>query len=144
MTSHKNAGGIAVNILTFGSNGHITKPKGGVLENYTRCATSSWGGNYSIKTICDPLKTYFASTHHCLYYRGFFSLNEDGGIVRGTIAKEIHFSKIRINHYFTKSKEEYYAKRNRGKADRLDIRPMSDFDSYDRNECSDTEILSLA
>ena len=145
MTAHKNAGGIVINWLIFGSSGHITKPEGGVLENYTKCAAKEhdpW-----TKGICDPMKIMCAGMHRPLYVRGYYSLNENGEIQLNTYSREKHFQYIRINHYVTKSKEEFIAKRNRGRATQIDYSvqwPMSYFESQDRNEFTDTEILSRA
>ena len=144
MKSHNNAGGIAINWCMFGSNGHITKPEGGVLENYTMRAEDNFLENFLIKTICDPMKVLgFVSVHYPIYCKGFRNLNENGEIVHGPRTHEIHFSKIRINHYFSKSREEYIAKRQRGRADINIIRPMSDFDLNDKNDIYDTEILGF-
>lgn len=142
MTSHPEAGGLAVNWCIFGSNGHITKPEGGVLENYTRRSYDNFGNNRHIKTICDPLKVFNLHIHNAAYRRGFCCLDERGEVVRGPLSQEVHFEHIRINHYFGKSREEFIAKRNRGMADNLGIRAMSNFDVHDRNDIEDTEILS--
>ena len=145
IASHKNAGGIGVNWCIFGSAGHITKPEGGVLENYTMRSENDFRANFHIKTICDPMRVFhYGHCHFPTYRRGFYSIDENGGIVRGPFTSKVSFRLIRINHYFTKSKEEYKAKRQRGMADNLGIRPMSDFDDHDRNEIHDTEILSRA
>ncbi|MBR0202839.1 MAG: hypothetical protein IJQ56_00595, partial [Synergistaceae bacterium] len=82
------------------------------------------------------------SVHKPEYYDGFYNLDENGEIIEHSTTREIHFDKIRINHYFTKSKEEYIQKMTRGKADKNDIRSMEEFYLRDRNECEDTEILS--
>lgn len=58
MASHPNAGGLAVNWCIFGSNGHKTKPDGGVLENYTKRAQDNFSAHEVIKTICDPAKVF--------------------------------------------------------------------------------------
>lgn len=44
---------------------------------------------------------------------------------------------MRINHYYTKSEEEYAAKRARGLGDRAGIYEDSHFERYDRNEVYD-------
>ena len=143
MKSHENAGGIAINWCIFGSNGHITKPEGNVLENYTMCSEKDFSPNLFIKTICDPLKVrYYGDPHFPVYLKGFYNLGEDGEIVRISVSKKVNVSKIRINHYFTKSREEYTLKKNRGKADRDDLRTMEDFYGHDQNIIHDTEILS--
>lgn len=139
MTSHKNAGGIAIPSITFGSNGHVTKPEGGVLENYTRCQHKS--GKKWVKSICDPLKVLASPMHKAVYRKGYYTLTEDGEIMTEMFT-EIEIKKIRINHYSVKSREEFIAKRERGWADKPGKWPMTYFEGYDRNECEDTEILS--
>lgn len=144
MKAHPQAGGLGVNWCIFGSSGHITKPEGGVLENYTSREEEDFRDNSHLKTICDPVKVWsFASAHWPIYRRGFRNLNEDGeDISFCNCSPEIHFSKIRINHYFTKSREEFIIKKDvRGDVNN-NFRGWSDFDEKDRNEVHDTEILS--
>lgn len=143
MNAHKNAGGIAVNWLVFGSSGHETRPEGGVLENFVMCSDKDFRHNHIIKTICDPLKIISMSqVHFPVYRRGYYGLNENGEIVTGSISREVHFSRIRINHYYTKSKEEFMAKIKRGRADLfVNDRTLKDFYDYDQNKIKDTEIL---
>ncbi|MDR2467834.1 MAG: hypothetical protein LBD22_02610, partial [Spirochaetaceae bacterium] len=51
------------------------------------------------------------------------------------------FDKLRINHYFIKSYEEFLQKRERGRADFNVIRPMQDFYDHDRNEEKNDPIM---
>jgi hypothetical protein len=54
------------------------------------------------------------------------------------------FNKLRINHYFIKSYEEFLQKRQRGKADHIDEkRPMRDFYDYDRNQEKNNPIMDM-
>ena len=147
MMSHENAGGIAVNWCIFGSSGHESKPEGGVLENYTMRSEDDFignsYGNLHVKTICDPLKVfYYAHPHFPVYRKGYYNLNENGETVIGPFTKKVSFSRIRINHYFSKSKEEFIRKKNRGNADNPFTRSMEDFYFHDQNVIHDTEILS--
>ena len=145
MSYHKNAGGIGINWCMFGSSGHHKKPKGGVLENFTMRAEKDFGTNRLIKTICDPMKVLsIPSVHFPIYRRGFHNLDEEGNIIAHgySLTKEVRFDKIRINHYYTKSKEEYMINKiKRGYADST-VRNIDDFYFCDRNEVIDTEILS--
>ncbi len=50
--------------------------------------------------------------------------------------------KICVNHYFTKSKEEFIIKCNRGRADLTSVRDMTYFYKYDKNDVYDDEILN--
>ncbi len=143
MSRYKNAGGIAVNWLIFGSSGIEKKPDGGVLENFVMCAEKDFSRNHFVKTICEPSKVLGWGGVHCpIYYRGFYNLNENGEISNYTRTKKVSFEKIRINHYFSKSKEEFLRKKARGMADVSGERPMEDFYVHDQNELQDTEILS--
>lgn len=52
--------------------------------------------------------------------------------------------KIQLNHYFTKSKEEFIKKINRGKADQVgNKRKLDEFDAYQRGEVEDLTALKL-
>lgn len=144
MSEHKNAGGIGINWLIFGSSGHETKPEGGVLENYLMCAEKNFPRNCHIKTICDPLKVLsWPIAHDPFFRKGFVNLDENGRIIEGPLSQEVHFEYIRINHYHTKSKEEYAEKVKRGRVD-LQYNPMDvkNFSSHDQNLVRDTEILA--
>ena len=44
---------------------------------------------------------------------------------------------IQLNHYFTKSKSEFKNKINRGRADTIRQRTISDFDVHNFNEIED-------
>ncbi len=145
MKAYPNAGGIGINWCIFGSNGHIAKPEGGVLENYTMRAEDSFYTNRTIKTICDPTKVFALLSSHCpICRRGFQVLDENGETIEGSSSQAVHFSKIRINHYFTKSLEDYQVKIARGRVDFLKgTRSMKEFDTHDKNDIHDTEILSL-
>lgn len=143
MTSHENAGGLAVNWCVFGASGHVTKPEGGVLENYTMRAADDYHVNLHVKTICDPLKTMcFGHVHFPIYCKDFYNFDETGEKVIGPFTRAVHFENIRINHYLTKSKEEFIAKRKRGCADENTPRDFNEFYKHDRSDVLDTEILS--
>ncbi|MBQ7219797.1 MAG: hypothetical protein IJS28_02340 [Synergistaceae bacterium] len=144
MTSHPNAGGIGINWLMFGSSHHEKRPEGGVLENFTMCAEDDFSTNHIIKTICNPVKVLSAAGHYPICYRGFHNLNEIGEILNGSRAETVHFDKIRINHYFCKSLDEYVTiKMERGDVSQGETyKKLPYFRSYDQNVITDTEILS--
>lgn len=143
MRAHPNAGGLGVNWLIFGSSGHETKPEGGVLKNFVMCAEKNFEPNHHIKTICDPQKVFsYNHPHFPAYFKGYYNFDENGKIISEAMTDSVSFNKIRINHYFGKSKEEYIQKRNRGMADNNNLRPMDDFYNHDQNIIKDTEILS--
>ena len=72
-------GGIGINWLIYGSAGHVTKPSGGVLENYLYRSDFRFVYNYHIKTVCNPrLVNKYVSPHYPIYKRGAFSVDENG------------------------------------------------------------------
>ncbi len=99
----------------FGSNGHKTKPKGGVMTNYT-----------SHEKICSSFKTLantdfidkkknFYGVHDYNYievsfkpkiYNDYFGYHETG-FPNSCKAESINEIPLVINHYYTKSYQEY-------------------------------------
>lgn len=102
--------GVCANWCTFSSNGHIGRPAGGILENYTDCL----GLDPHIKSIVQPRLTKLAkSAHHFIYKDGNFCVNEDEVPVRDFHTYPLA-NKICINHYYYKSQEDFHAKIARG------------------------------
>jgi len=148
------AAGVAINWQLFGTNGEIKADYNrGVLERFTRRALINWvvpipkrdipGGNAQIKTVANPRKIYFfTSAHFPIYFEGNFSVNERGGLVPNYCNEPVTAEKIALNHYNTKSREEFLAKVNKGRADKDENYFTVDwFDMYDRNEEFDDGIL---
>lgn len=137
--------GIAVNWRMYGSSGHIAPPEGSVLESYLYRGIGNAKGNDCIKTIANPrLIKEYRHVHYPTYYRGFYSMNEDGLRCDGPFNKCLETKYIRINHYFTKSKEEWIERRSRGKADTLDYndrRTLEEFYEHDHNDVYDPIML---
>ena len=150
MAAHPNAGGLGINWLIFGSSHHEKKPEGGVLENFTMCAEKdSFWQNRFIKAIIDPARVLVQFVHSPTCRKGYYYLDENGEIIKlisGTLSEQVHFDKIRINHYFCKSLEEYIAiKQARGDVffgRSLKNTTLDFFYDCDRNDIIDTEILS--
>jgi Glycosyltransferase family 92 len=130
-------GGLGVSWRIFGSNGHLTKPNGLLIENFTQASPKTWHENSHIKSIVQPAKTRRTNynPHSFLYQDGFGCVSEDFKLVKN--AWTAHCSeKLRLNHYFTKSREEFELKVKRGRADVSDPnikgRSMEDFENFDR------------
>ena len=145
-----NAAGLAVNWQCFGSNGQEKADYSrGVLERFTRRAPSNWircetiGGNQLIKNISNPRAINFVKNpHYSTYFEGLYSVNEYGGLVESWSNAPVTVEKIVMNHYNTKSREEYFDKISRGTADNVkNIYNMSFFEIRDRNDEFDDGIL---
>ncbi len=143
--STPNVGGIAVNWACFGSSGHIEKPDGLVIENYLHRANDDFEKNTRIKSIVNPRRVaFYEHAHFPVYKSGYYAVNFSMEKVNGAISAAPDYTVARINHYMTKSKEEFVAKRLRGRAFSKNLRPENDFNLYDRNEVFDDSMLTHA
>lgn len=142
LSRNPNAAGLVINWQCFGSNGQEKADYSrGVLERFNRCASSA---NKHVKIITNPRMVNFSTNpHYADYFEGAYSVNENGGVVTGPFNEPATAEKIVINHYQTKSREEYLIKRNRGRADILDndVYLDEDFKNFDRNDEFDDGIL---
>ena len=137
-----NIGGIGVNWLHFGSSGHIKQPNGGVVENYLWRAEEEFHVNRLIKTIAIPSRIFaYVSPHYPLYRRNYKEYDENGQVLAGDRSETVSTKKLRINHYFTKSREEWIKKVERGRADITKFRDIEEFELRDRNEVFDDRLL---
>lgn len=107
---------LGVNWLIHGFNGHFHKPDGLVCENFSRCSFST-EGNKHIKSIVNPRSVVIAHHPHYFIHRfGSKIVNIKGENIYGPFS-EPYFEEIVINHYITKSYEEYEKRMKKGKAD---------------------------
>ena len=127
--------GVVVYWMIYGDNGHKTKTDGLVLERFTAHAEEGFAINRYLKTIANPREIEKADIHFS-FYKGGLAVDENGRFRSGGMGEEPQLKKIRMNHYFGKSFEEFMQKRNRGMADhkRNDLRSVSDFEIHNRNE----------
>ena len=152
--SRPNTAALGINFQFFGSNGlQAADYSRGVLERFTRRAQSDWtfeneeegflAGNIYIKSIVNPRRVdYPFSPHFAFYFAPFKSFNSEGVETWNAGSSPIVADKIVVNHYFTKSLEEFAAKVKRGSACReVNHKKMSMFQNYDRNEVFDDGIL---
>ncbi len=111
---------LAINQIMFDSNGHNTKPEGSVLENYTRIHKDLQNvQNQHVKCIVNPLWVDRLLIHNHRYKLNQASITENyEELFQIGTTEKVSIDKIRINHYFTKSREEYHIKVDRGLADR--------------------------
>lgn len=135
-------GGLGVNQLVFGSSGFDARPEGGVLRNYLRRGRDAQGNNALIKTVCMPTRTLaFVNPHYALYRRGYVCVDAVGREFQGPKTDFGLTEALRINHYFTKSRQDWVEKVGRGKADMLEPRKLTEFASQDKNDVFDDRIL---
>lgn len=141
----KRIGGLAVNWRMFGSAGHETRPEGLVIENYLYRAGPDKPGNDCVKNIVNPRAVYrYNHPHYPTYYPFFHSVDENGRIVKEWSNEVVETKFIQINHYFTKSREEWIQRRSLGKADTGGMRTLEEFYQHDNNDIFDDGMLKFA
>jgi hypothetical protein len=96
---------VMVGRLIFSTSGHVTRPPGLVIENYVR--RIKWSINAGGKSIVDPTRAKAPLNSH------WFSFDDDAVVVydtkqplKATDRKKWGYSRLRINHYYTRSEEE--------------------------------------
>ena len=87
--------GILLNWRWYGANGHIKKPEGKVMDNYTKPVTSTFDYHWAYKSFMNCKNWTYWEKHLHKIHGAVFPLTEFG----------IH--KAYLNHYFTKSWEEW-------------------------------------
>ena len=123
----------------------MEKQDGLVIENYRYRADDNFENNKFIKTICNPrLVEDIKNVYSPIYINNMYNIDENGNKVLGEKNSKCPSSKLRINHYFTKSMEEYIIKMNKGKADSLDKRTLDDFNSNNKNDIYDYNLEQYA
>jgi hypothetical protein len=99
---------LAVNWIYFGSNGRLARPEGGVLETYTRRSAVP---NRHVKSIVNPRRVIkYGNSHHWFYSHAALPVNTQGTPVYGSFSEPAVADVLRINHYYSKSREEFMAK----------------------------------
>ena len=126
----------------------MTRPDGFVICNYLYRGNGEANGNDCIKSIINTSDVNcFKQQHYPKYKYGFYNINEDGFRVDGWSNKCQETKYIRVNHYFTKSKEEWIERRNYGKVTSIDIndkRTIEEFYEHDNNDIYDDIMMKYA
>ncbi len=142
----ENYGGLNVNWRCFGSNGHIKRPEGLVIENYTMATPDDFVVNLHTKAIVQPKYTVSASgdPHHFRFKPGYNAVSEKMEIVPNAFSKSFSTQTIQLNHYVNRSLEDFKEKRARGRSDCADHPSRSFEDFHGLDSASTVEDKSAA
>lgn len=138
-SKYKKAGGLAINWMIYGSSNKEKKENDLVLNRFKYHAQDNFEKNKHIKTIVNPRRVLgFQNPHYACYHEGYKAYDINGKIISEALNNDFSSLKtIRINHYFTKSKEEFLIMRNRGYADQNGLRDLKQFEEHDKNDIYD-------
>jgi hypothetical protein len=136
------APGVGVNWLMFGTSGHGVRPAGLQIENFTKRAETDFPGNQHIKSIVRPDRVFPPTNPHFFNCKNSTesTVTEEHLPLSSAITDHVSVAKLRINHYFTRSREDMYQKMLRGRACDKSLRTWDFLKSGDRNEVEDVTI----
>ena len=120
LKDYRNYGGLVISYLIYGSNGHKTRPEGKVKDNYLMRTPGTYFCNRSAKCIlkCSAVKKI---------------INQHGGYTTLPVVNEKHERWVinqngknthdicRLNHYYTRSFEEWKRKVDMGNRERWQV-----------------------
>lgn len=132
------ASGIGINWKIFGSSGHKEPQKGLLIEKYLLASDANFGPNAHVKSIVRPLHVDGFLNGHVFAVKGPYKnlVGQDiSWLSPGIISGKPNYAGGQLNHYFTKSYDDWIIKVSRGYPD-LE-RKIAEFDIYDRNEIFD-------
>ncbi len=123
--------GLGVNWVMFGSSGHLLRPEGLQIERFTMRPPDGYPPNTHIKSVMQLQHTKRAlGTHHFHPVYGRRVVNECFRDIDGPFSP-FSVEKIRINHYWTRSRQEFADKIGRGRSDGMPDRVMEDLVGLD-------------
>lgn len=144
-SKNKYAGGLVVNWIMFGDNGHVRTPSGLCFESFTKRALPGKAGTRYVKSVIQTKNTLsIEMPHYAAYKWGKAAYSQDGKIVPGPFNTTNHYpTPIHLNLYFCKSIEQWHKRRNLGDVATPNfIRPTSTFHSHNNNDVEDVSILA--
>lgn len=133
---------VAVNWSVFGTGGHVERPDALVIESYVSRAPLADPVNLHVKSIVRPKRTWLQrpmDPHH-FPYRDGYAVNEDGHVVAGPHADVWRGDRLRINHYWSKSRRDAEEKARVSRSDNGMFRDLNELTSEKYNLVVDTGI----
>lgn len=120
------AGCICVNWREYGSSGFEVRPEGLLTETHLYRGADNFMKNAHVKAVCNPRKVeQFVNPHFPAMKEKSMIITEEGTMCNLSYRFERSCKKLRINHYYIKSKDEFYKKARRGWPDQM---------NYDKQE----------
>lgn len=126
---------ILVPFVFFGSSGHRTKPAGLVIESYVHREERP---QQAVKSIVRPKSVLYTDVHMSLT-KDRRTVREDGtSVPERWMIPQPTANRIRLNHYYTRSFQEYSEKITRGQVDGLSQKKIDQFAIFDYQHPDDS------
>jgi glycosyltransferase involved in cell wall biosynthesis len=134
--------GIEINWVLYGSSGRRQKTDGLVMERFKDHDLWDSHANRTVKSIHNPRCTFRLNSHLGDYIYGYLAADTNKQkCVAGTYERVPLHDKLRINHYFLKSYEEYLGKVKKGRSAVAKYLSVDEFSSFDHNEIKNDTIM---
>lgn len=144
LLDEKKRSAMLIGWMIYGSNGYIEKQDGLVIDIFRKHATNDFIAD--CKTIVNPRKVFrVVNPHYCIVAGK--TTDENGKVLYQypytdrPEATPMPKQRIRINHYYSKSWEEFERKSQRGYADKSSNkrskRNIASFKDHDQNKVAD-------
>jgi hypothetical protein len=129
-----NYGGVVINWSIYGSSGYIKRPEGLVKDNYvyrTSCDYAGEEGGNCIGKVAINTKYFkgIINPHYAISTRNI--VNEKFEKTLDGVTKS-SYEYCRLNHYYTRSQEEWEQKVNRGNGNYFQKRNLREIENIDK------------
>lgn len=139
LSAYETSAGFVMTWRCFGTGGQKKKLSGGVIDRFVTRGDADFKANRYTKTIINPRRIRGVyNPHYAKFLPDTVCLNEFGQINVDMNHNSGRVDQVQVNHYMTKSVEEYTRKRSRGRADSLEKHLKEEFPLYDQNHITDT------
>jgi hypothetical protein len=138
----EDAPGIEINWVLYGSGGHKEKTDGLVMERFKD--HDHWDTHYNrtVKSIHNPRCVFRLNSHIADYVYGWSSVDTNKTEnISGSFDRFPLHNKLRLNHYFLKSYEEFLVKVSKGRSAVAAQLKIEEFYERDRNEIKNDTIM---
>lgn len=138
----KSVGALGINWYMFGSSGQTKKTDGLVMERFVERAVFDSVRNKIVKSIVNPrCVKEINHPHYPVLYKGYYTVGIDGALACGPYHEIYQEVALRVNHYYTKSREEWDKRRSLNEV--MDGSPKKHipFETVDDNDVRDETAL---
>lgn len=134
LEDYKLYGGLAINYVIYGSSGHIARPQGNVKDNYVMRTPNDFPQNVVAKCILQKKYTNEIFNQHGAHCTKQI-ITEDFKVWNGVTSTNSSRTLTRINHYYTRSLEEWRRKVNMGNKEKWQQPRKMDYIKYIDSNC---------